>query len=175
MLTGEYDVLLDDTGRIALPRRLRDVLGKEKVILTKGSNVFCLWLYGFEQGREMLKIINEITNPFSERDGDVRRLLGAAQELDIDRQGRILIPPTLRDFAGLTRKCLVLGQFDFIEIWDEERYKSHWNTRNNEFKASSEELGVKIMKKRNGAHAGNSPYAGVVGGDHTISGTEGKE
>jgi MraZ protein len=175
MLTGEYDVLLDDTGRIALPRRLRDVLGKDKVILTKGSNVFCLWLYGIEQGREMLKIVNEITNPFSERDGDVRRLLGAAQELDIDRQGRILIPPTLRDFAGLNRKCLVLGQFDFIEIWDEERYKNHWNTRNNEFKASSEELGVKIMKKRDETHAGNSPYAGIAGGNPGISGAEGKE
>jgi hypothetical protein len=81
----------------------------------------------------------------------------------------------LRDFAGLTRKCLVLGQFDFIEIWDEERYKSHWNTRNNEFKASSEELGVRIMKKRDGTYAGNSPHAGIVGGDHTIPGSEGKE
>jgi MraZ protein len=175
MLTGEYDVLLDDTGRIALPRKLRDVLGNDKVILTKGSNVSCLWLYGFEQGKEMLNIINEITNPFSERDSDMRRLLGAAQELDIDRQGRILIPPTLRDFAGIARKCLVLGQFDFIEIWDDERYKAHCNNRNNEFRASSEELGVRIMKKRNEMHAGNSPYAGIAGGDHTISGSEGKE
>jgi MraZ protein len=174
MFTGEYDVLLDDTFRIALPRRLREVLGKDKVLLTKGSNVCCLWLYGIEQGREMLKTINEMTNPFNERDADVRRLLGAAQELDIDRQGRILIPQSLRDYAYLDKKCLVLGQFDFIEIWDEDHYKAHWDTRTSEIKTSSEELGDKLMKKRNLGNAGNSTHASIIGGDNTVSGPEGQ-
>ena len=174
MFGGEFNVTLDDTGRISLPRRLRDVLEKGKVVVTKGINP-CLWVYTVEQWKALEKTIVSTTNQFSARDlAFRRRIIGPNQELDIDRQGRILVPPTLRDFAGLSKDCVVLGQYDYIEIWAEDRYKAYLNASEDDFWAGSEEFGRIIKERELGAY-GNSPHSGVAGGDSTVPRSEGQE
>ena len=174
VLSGEYNVTLDDTGRIALPRKLRDLLSTGKIMLTKGADS-CLWLYTLEQWEAFEKTIYNTTDQFSARGRRQRQhFIGPKQELDIDRQGRILIPPTLRDHAGLNKECIVLGQVDYIEIWDEDLYKAYLNASELDFKAGLEEIGAAIKKERETGGYGNNAYPGVTGGDHTVPRAEGQ-
>ena len=174
MFGGEFNVTLDDTGRISLPRRLRDLLQTEKVVLTKGADT-CIWLYAADHWNFQEEIIVSSTDHFSARGRRQRQhFIGSRQELDIDRHGRILIPPTLRDHAGLSRECIVLGQVDYIEIWDEDRYKAYLNASEEDFKAGLEEIGA-IIKKGSLGNYGNSPHSGVAGGDSTVPRSEGQE
>jgi MraZ protein len=174
MLSGEYSVTLDDTGRIALPRKLRDFLSAGKIMLTKGADS-CLWMFTLEQWELFEKTIYSTTDQFSARGRRNRQqFIGPKQELDIDRQGRILIPPTLRDHAGLCKECIVLGQVDYIEIWDDERYKAYLRTSEEDFKAGLEEIGAVIKRERESGGVGNNAYSGAAGGDHTVSRSEGQ-
>jgi len=172
MLSGEYNVTLDDTGRIALPRCLRDVLEKDQVVLTKGADS-CLWLYPAEQWKEQERIILNTTNRYS-KEGRIimQHFIGPQKELDMDKQGRILIPPTLRDHAGLSRDCIILGQYDYVEIWAEDRYRAHLQSSVDVLNAGLEELGAMI--KERGDDAGNSAHAGTAGRDHAVSRSEGR-
>jgi MraZ protein len=172
MLSGEYSVTLDDTGRIALPRSLRDALEKGQVVLTKGADD-CLWLYPAEQWEEQKRIIVEATNRYSKQGRILmQHFIGPEKYLDMDKQGRILIPPPLRDHAGLSRDCIILGQFDYVEIWAEDRYRAHLQSSVDDFKAGLEELGAKI--KERGDSAGNNAYSGIAGGNHAVPRSEGQ-
>ena len=174
MLSGEYSVTLDDTGRIALPRKLRDLLSAGKIMLTKGADS-CLWMFTLEQWGLFERTIYSTTDQFSARGRRQRQqFIGPKQELDIDRQGRILIPPTLRDHAGLCKECIVLGQVDYIEIWDEDRYKAYLNASEADFKAGLEEIGAVIKKERESGGYGNNAHSGITGGNHTVPRSEGQ-
>ncbi|MCL2137918.1 MAG: division/cell wall cluster transcriptional repressor MraZ [Treponema sp.] len=143
ILSGEFDVTLDEAGRISLPRRLREIMEKDKVVLTKGADI-CLWLFIAEDWKEEVKKIVASTNRYSASDRDIRRrYIGPAHELEIDKQGRILIASPLREFAGLVKDCYVVGQYDYLEIWDNDKYKS-CQRNENEMKERSEELSNKL-------------------------------
>jgi len=174
MLSGEYNVTLDDTGRIALPHGLREILEKDKVVLTKGTDS-CLWLYSIRQWEEQEEFIISTTNRYSPKGSKIlRHFIGPKKILDMDKQGRILIPPTLRDHAGLSKECIVLGQYDYVEIWAEDRYRAYLEASVDDFKAGLEELGGKIMMMKDLDNDGNSAHAGIAGGDHTVSRSEGQ-
>ena len=144
MLTGEYSATLDETGRISLPRRLRDILGISNVVLTNGFDN-CLVLYTVEKWMEQRKIILNKTNQFSAKNRAIRRrIIGPAQEIEIDKQGRIQVPPNQRDYAGLSKDCIVLGQYDYVEIWAEDTYKAYLSDSEEDFLTGSEELGIGI-------------------------------
>jgi len=149
MLSGEYKVVLDDKGRISLPANLRKGLTDASLFLTKGEDN-CLWLYTSEKWQKLVgDTIKEVTNPFSGKDRRVlRKLVGPAQEIEVDKAGRIPIAQSLREFAGLSKGCVVLGQIDYIEIWDEGRYSEYFDGKDEEFKAASEEISNKINSKR---------------------------
>jgi len=169
-LSGEYDVILDEAGRIAIPRYLRAMLEKDRVVLTKGADP-CLWLYAAEDWKERLKTIVDTTDPDSERGRDIRRrYIGPAHPLDMDKQGRILIAPPLREFAGLSRECVVVGQHSYIEIWDKERYKAY-ECGQNEYKERSEAFATEKKELKN---AGSSAHSGITGGSDAVSRSEGQ-
>ena len=174
MLSGEYGVTLDDTGRIMFPRKLRDILNTGSVVLTKGADP-CLWLFTLEQWESFEKTIYSTTDQFSARGRRQRQhFIGPRQELDIDRHGRILIPPTLRDHAGLFRECIVLGQVDYIEIWDQDSYKAYLEASEEDFKAGLEEISATIKREKELGSYGNSPRSGVAGADSGVSRPEGQ-
>lgn len=147
-LTGEFNVTLDEKGRISLPAPLRKCLHDSPLHLTKGSDD-CLWLYPDSQWNEMQETIMKNTNQFSEKGLKLRRrILGPRQPVEIDKAGRIPVAISLREFAGLSKDCVVLGQVDYIEIWDEERYKKFIAESNDEYIAAAEELSDTIKKQR---------------------------
>ena len=70
-----------------------------------------------------------------------RRILAPAQEVEIDRLGRISIPQSLREWAGLTRECVILGITKYIEIWDSQEYRHYMDENEKEFLSATEQLG----------------------------------
>jgi MraZ protein len=176
MFSSDYYVTLDDTGRIALPRRLRDTLKGDKLVLTKGADSN-IWLFTAEQWKVQEDIIVRDSNPFSANSRRMRQhFIGSKQEIDIDKQGRIVIPPPLRDYAFLEKDCIIFGQIDYIEIWAVDRYNAYLSASEDAFKAGLEELGAKIeLQKRELGNAGNSSHAGIIGGDNTVSCSGGQE
>lgn len=142
LLTGEFKNTLDDKGRLSLPSRLRSGLPGNVLILTQGVDQ-CLWLYPPEQWKELSRKLMEATSPFQSKSRLVqRRIIAPAQEVEIDKAGRIAIPQSLREFAGLAKDCVILGIDKYIEIWDSENYRAYWDANEEEFKSAAEELSV---------------------------------
>jgi MraZ protein len=150
-LTGEFKVTLDEKGRISLPALMRRCLNESTLYLTEGFEK-SLGLYTSEQYNKMINDITNNTNPYSQKDRNLRRrIAGPFQEVEIDKAGRIPIAASLREFAGLSKDCVVLGQIDYIEIWDEEKYRSFKEAGDEEFVAASEELSLTLKKQRGGS------------------------
>jgi MraZ protein len=173
MWTGEYSVILDDMGRISLPKRMRDALGKNNVVLRKCDDG-CIWLFTAEDWQKVEDDIVRTTNIYSSKDLAMRRRY-VPTEVEIDKQGRVLIPPTFREHAGLSRECVVLGLFECIEIWAEDRYKAYREASAEESRAASEEVSARKKKEGNFGDYGNSPHSGITGGGYTVSRAEGQE
>jgi MraZ protein len=142
LLTGEFNNTLDDKGRVSLPSRLRAGLPGNVLILTQGVDD-CLWLFTPEQWQDLSKKLMESTSPFQAKSRMIqRRIIAPAQEVEIDKAGRIAIPQSLREFAKLSKDCVILGIDKYFEIWDAESYRSYWNEKEEDFKEAAEELSV---------------------------------
>lgn len=130
MLMGEYQHNMDAKGRITIPSRYREELG-ETFYVSKGLDG-CLTLYSEEQWQLRVAKINEL--PDSQTQYIRRNLYATTEQVTPDKQGRILISPTLRRHAGLVKDVTVIGVGTTAEIWDSER----WNAFNESM--SSEQL-----------------------------------
>lgn len=131
MFRGSSSHICDPKGRLIAPARFRDVIDKEKAPGEEKARVFitvgpvpCLYAYTrsewdvFEQ---------QLTDSQSPNSSEIRRFfLGNAQECDCDRQGRILIPKSLRDYAGIDKDIMLVGMRYRFEIWSLE----NWNREN---------------------------------------------
>ena len=148
-LTGEYSVTLDEKGRICLPASLRKEMNEPILQLTKGEDD-CLWLFTPAKWEELVSSkIKEYTDLFSRKDRRLmRQFIGPSQEVEVDKAGRIPIAVKLREFAGLSKECVVLGQLDYIEIWDEARYSKYLEDGGDDLNTASEELSGRIKRKR---------------------------
>ena len=115
LLTGEFNVTLDEKNRMSLPFQLRRDLDGTVLRLTKGLEDNCLWLFPADKWEELVSdIVKENTVIFSRQDRSLmRRLVSPSIEVEIDKVGRIPITPKLREWAGLTKECLVMGQLDY--------------------------------------------------------------
>jgi MraZ protein len=141
LLTGEFRNTLDEKGRISLPAKLRGELAGSEFVLTQGVDN-CLWLFPPDQWTALSQKLMESTSLFAARARLVqRRIVAPAQEVEVDKLGRIAIPQSLREFAGLSRDCIILGISKYIEIWDAEAYRTYLADNESEFLAAAEELG----------------------------------
>ncbi len=121
MFLGEYERGVDKKGRITLPATLRDALGSETAILTRGLDR-CLFLFArssFEVWRQKIRAL-----PMTDRQSrNLRRhIFSGAADVKPDGQGRINLPPYLRDYAELTGSAIVAGNDTYVEIWDAQRW-----------------------------------------------------
>ena len=127
MFFGTYSHTLDAKNRLIIPSELRPDLGDVFFITQNLDN--CLSLYpaaDFNALREKLDTLPKITNEAARK---LRRFYFAnSRKMEPDAQGRILIPGTLREYAGRKKKLVLLGVDDHVEIWDEDT----WNTYNKE-------------------------------------------
>lgn len=129
---GEYNHSLDSKGRLIVPSKFRDLLGDEFYV-TKGLDP-CLVAYTPEKWQEVLDSLEEQL-PTNFRNGrEMRRyLIGGSAEVEIDKQGRVLIPGNLRQFAHLDKNLVLVGAGDYFEIWDEQAWQ-----QNNDFGSISD-------------------------------------
>ena len=122
MFMGEYNHTIDAKGRLIVPSKFRDTLGDEFVI-TKGLDG-CLFVYdnkewaAFEEKLKSLPLTNKDARQF------VRFFLAGAANVEVDKQGRILVPANLREFAKLTKDVVLVGVASRIEIWSKEIWES---------------------------------------------------
>lgn len=129
MLIGEYSHNIDAKGRLNFPAKLREDLG-ERFIVTKGLDD-CLFVYSLVEWAELERKIKEL--PMSKARTIQRYLFAGAAEVEPDKQGRILIPGNLRDFAGLEKDIMVIGASNRAEIWN----RSRWETSCGELNSDS--------------------------------------
>ena len=119
---SEYNHTLDTKGRLIIPAKFRETLGEEFVI-SKGMDG-CLFVYAnddwnaFEQKLTSLPLINKEARQFA------RFFLAGAATVEVDKQGRILLPAHLREFAGLEKDVVVIGANTKAEIWDRARWEA---------------------------------------------------
>ena len=125
MFRGFSTVSLDVKGRLAMPSRYRDrlaVICDNSLVLTPNPLDRCLWLYPLPEW----EVIEQKLQSLSDFDQQSRRtkqmMRGYATDCELDGHGRLRIPKTLRDFAGLDKQVAVLGQGNKFEIWDEANW-----------------------------------------------------
>ena len=145
MFMSEYNHTLDTKGRLIIPAKFREVLGEEFVI-SKGMDG-CLFVYAnddwnaFEQKLTSLPLINKEARQFA------RFFLAGAATVEVDKQGRILLPAVLREFAGLEKDVVLVGSASKIEIWSKERFdesNAEYEGNMDEVAANMENLGFSI-------------------------------
>jgi len=144
MITGEFRCSLDEKGRLLIPARMRtEVLGNV-VILTRGVED-CIWLFPPEEWKTFSENLVGSTSLLQAQSRLIqRRLIAPAQETEIDKAGRIVIPPTLREYADLKKECLILGLKKYIEVWSEPAYQAYLDENEAKFKEAAEELGGRV-------------------------------
>lgn len=143
MFMGEYNHTIDAKGRLIIPSKFREALGSEFVI-TKGLDG-CLFVFpmkeweAFEEKLRGLPLIDKNARKFS------RFFLAGASTCELDKQGRILVPDTLREFAQMDKEVVLTGMLDRIEVWSKEQ----WLLNNayddmDDIAGSMQELGLNI-------------------------------
>lgn len=137
-MKGEFQHTLDTKGRLFIPARLREELG-DRFVIAKGLD-HCLFLYPQSAWELLEDKIRQL--PMSKSRNLQRFFLSSAADVSVDKQGRIVVPPVLRDYAGLEHDVTIIGVLERAEIWDRQA----WNTYNGELDADSiaqamEELG----------------------------------
>ena len=124
MFMGEYSHTIDTKGRLIIPSKFREELG-ETFVVTKGLDG-CLFVFfdeewkAFEIKLKSLPLTNKNARQFA------RFFVAGATPCELDKQGRILLPATLREFAGLEKDVVLTGMLNRIEIWSKEK----WNENN---------------------------------------------
>ena len=120
MLIGEYGYSIDIKGRLNFPARLREDLG-ERFMIAKGLGDPCLAVYSMAEWEEKTAKIK--TYPTAKAKELQRFLFPSAFEAEPDKQGRIVIPQNLREYAGLEKDVMVVGTGDRCEIWSKDEWE----------------------------------------------------
>jgi len=124
MFKGKYVYKIDSKGRINLPKAFRDVLQRnydDRIVITNFD--FCLVGYPLAEW-ELLQEKVKLLPDFQEKILSFMRFFySGATECQLDKQGRILLPSALRQYAGLDKEVVIIGVSNRIEIWDKERWQ----------------------------------------------------
>ena len=120
MFMGEYNHTVDQKGRLIVPSKFRELLGDEFVV-TKGLDG-CLFVYPNEEWKNIEEKFRTV--PLTTKDSRKfsRFFFAGAATCEVDKQGRILIPPVLREFADLQKDIVSVGVLNRIEIWSKDRW-----------------------------------------------------
>ncbi len=119
MFMGEYNHTIDAKGRLIVPAKFREELG-EAFVITNGNDG-CLNIYTEEAWETFLGKLKLLPNNRDTR-SIVRKFVSQANRVELDKQGRILIPTVLRDYAELDKDVVLAGAIDKIEVWDKSRW-----------------------------------------------------
>ncbi len=143
MLLGEYNHNIDQKGRVSIPSKFREDLGST-FIVTKGLDN-CLFAYSKQEWEKFETKLKELPLTNANARNFIRFFFAGATECEVDKQGRINIPQTLRDYASLTKETYIIGVATRVEIWDKEKWEKYTSTDNmdvNEIAIQMSNLGI---------------------------------
>ncbi len=121
---GEYEVSFSAPGRIVLPKKVRELLKGNIFILTKGFD-YCLSGFDKSEWEDKAKDLLQVSLLEAEDIQKRRMLFSSTVHVEIDDQGRFVIPKSLLEFGGLEKKALIIGVGDHFEIWEPEAWKAY--------------------------------------------------
>jgi mraZ protein len=123
MLIGEYRYNIDQKGRLMIPAKFRQIFGLEAIV-TRGIDK-CLFVFPKSEWEKVVEKLLKLPLSQANSRAFTRLMLSGAHQVEIDSQGRILIPENLREYAEITKKVVVVGLYSRLEIWDEENWERY--------------------------------------------------
>ena len=142
MFYGEHEHTIDRKGRLIIPSRFREALKEhytDRLVVTRGLDR-CLFLFPEDEWRTQESRFRSLSFTKSEARRFNRLFFSGAAELTFDRQGRVLIPPYLKEYAAIKRDVLVVGISNRIEIWDKEEWKKFYAQNRESYEQIAEKL-----------------------------------
>ncbi|MEV4171397.1 MULTISPECIES: division/cell wall cluster transcriptional repressor MraZ [Nonomuraea] len=138
MFLGTHQPRLDDKGRLFLPAKYREELA-EGLVITKGQER-CLYVFPVEEFQRITEALSTAPVTAKAVRDYSRVFFASASDEKPDKQGRITIPQTLRQYAGLERDCVVIGANTRLEIWDAQAWDTYLSAQEQAFADLSEEV-----------------------------------
>lgn len=138
MFIGEFRHTVDDKGRLIVPVKLREGLGGS-FIVTRGLDV-CLFAYPLTEWNVMEQKLKNLPITRADARAFMRLFFSGAVEVEKDKQGRILIPQNLRDYAKLDHEAVVIGVSNRVEVWADKVWKQYSDEKNSSFEEIAEQL-----------------------------------
>lgn len=139
MFMGEFQHTIDTKGRLIVPHKFRNALG-ERFVATKGLDN-CLIVYPVDEWRQLEEKLKSLPITSADARAFVRFFFSRATECELDKQGRILLPANLREYAKLGKDVVLLGVSNRVEIWSREE----WDNYSNRPEANFEEIAEKLV------------------------------
>lgn len=138
MFIGEYSHTIDEKGRLAVPTKFRAALIKGAVV-TRGLDQ-SLFLYTKSEWEKLAAKL--VSLPLSQKNARAfaRLMLAGAMDVSLDKQGRIILPQYLRNYASLQKNCIIAGLYNRLEIWDRENWQQYKRNAEKESTDIAEEL-----------------------------------
>ncbi len=138
MFMGEFHHNIDEKGRLIIPSKFRNELGK-KFIVTRGIEK-CLFVYSIDEWNKIVEKLKEL--PFTRKDARtfMRMFLSGATECELDNNGRINIPAPLTTYANISKEVVVIGVNERLEIWSNDSFENFFNDNIDNFDDIAEGL-----------------------------------
>ena len=139
MFMGEFTPKLDDKGRFFLPTRFRDELKEGMAMVRQPEHCIALW--------PAKTFVDTVAAPALGRPRDranrhYQRMTGSNPVVEVDGQGRVLVPPRLREYAGLDKEIVVIGALDHVEVWDAQAWDNYLAVQEEEYANLDEKEGA---------------------------------
>jgi len=121
LFLGEYNHTLDERGRVTLPKKVRQELGERELVLTRGFDT-CIFGYDLAAGEKEATKQLETSVTTDEGRALRRYVFSAAEKVETDKLGRVILPTHLKEYAGVETEVKVIGAGDHFEIWDTKQW-----------------------------------------------------
>ena len=124
LFLGEYDHALDERGRVTIPRKIREELSEEEVVLSRG---FDTCIFGFDRESWEKQATKQLEAPVTEEKARAirRYMFAGAEKVEVDKLGRVLLPALLKEYARIDKAVKVIGAGDHFEIWDMDAWTKY--------------------------------------------------
>ncbi|MEK7556705.1 MAG: division/cell wall cluster transcriptional repressor MraZ [Patescibacteria group bacterium] len=143
MFIGEYTHAIDDKGRVSVPAKFRAKL-QEGVVITRGLD-HCLFIYPKKEWGTLAEKLSLLPLSQKQSRAFARLMLSGAWDVELDSQGRVMLPASLRAYARLGKQVVITGLYNRLELWDEGAwlaYKQETEERSDDIAESMSALGV---------------------------------
>lgn len=139
MFIGEYSHSIDPKKRLAIPSKFRKEIGRQAVI-TRGLDR-CLFIYPLKIWKDLAKKLGSLPVGESNTRSFIRLMLAGATDVEVDKQGRVLLPDYLKSYAELRRNVTIAGLYNRMEVWDENKWKKYKSNAEKNTDEIAEQLG----------------------------------